>query len=1272
MFKKNILRRMIAMALSAIMLMSLMPMMALAEDFLTQDDVISEISEIVPNEGNALSTVIIASLSELDETTVLWQGFSEGQGSLESLVLPSQLTGQDDENNNITISGVTWACDDFNPNRAGYYRFNATLPTGYVLGSGVELPVITAVIGTLGGSGVELFGVGDVTWNSSTVPVLTALNNDKILTIESGASGELIIPNDVSILTIIGAGAGVNIPDTHITITSTNDVTLTIEDLNITAPSGYTAALDYQGADKLTLNLENVSITGGSNSTSMGGHGILSQGRETVINASGAVTLTGGNSIGSTGGGGIATTGRLSVNGDLTAAGGVGTSAPHGSGIQSYANVNISAGSSITATGVHGVWLSQNCNINLGGSLVALAKGIGAKTALSLLGTGKVNFTAAAARLTVEDVNSDAYSDIRIIHSEVGYEFCSTLPTALVNQVLARSSTSQTTIYLDNATDPTTIVWDGGVTGAQSGFNFINMKSGGVHENVTTILVADTAGGTLEIPDGKNTLTIQGITSGVKTIVTDGQIDIINADDVNLTLKDLDITAAFNGYPQLTAALRYITAGKTLTLNCDNVSLTGGGISTTAKYGGGLYIYGSLIVNGDLTTTGGEGGLTGGSYGIAIQENMTVNGDLTTIGGKAPIPGGGIYIKGHLTVNDNLKAIGGEGVMVGGFEAIDGVGVDTEGGLSVNGNMEASGRIGVSGSSAIIYYLAGELNAISTRDVALSGGTVEFTNPAAALTMKDFASSPASNINISKNFAGSADYGFSATGGVTLSGNPANVARGSTTAGTVSLKPAYNLTVNNGTGGGSYVAGAAVSITANAAPAGQMFDKWTGGADAIFAAGARTDESTTINMPSTAVTISATYKALPPNTYSITLNQKTGGTATVSKTNATAGESITLNITSVASNYSFSGWTVIPSTITWTNGNANRASATFTMPNGAVSITPNFTYTAPQNNNTDVDYSSNDSSDDNNSYVVYNSTLSQTSATVEQSESGGHEDVVITLNTNGNTLRSIKIGGRSLERNKDYTLNNNKVTIKGEYLDTLAAGKHTLTFDMSNGADLKLVVTTNTVDTTENKADSTTETEANTAVQKTQWANPFADVKENDWFYEPVKYAYENGLFSGTGAEAFSPQESMTRGMVVTVLGRLASIDTAGYSGESFGDVNSAQYYAPFVKWAAQVGIVSGVGDNNFAPDGNISRQDLAVILARYVEIMGINVRQTRQIVVFEDSVNISNYAEDAVAMMVRAGIISGMPDGSFAPANNATRAEVATVMYRFAGMADR
>ena len=284
------------------------------------------------------------------------------------------------------------------------------------------------------------------------------------------------------------------------------------------------------------------------------------------------------------------------------------------------------------------------------------------------------------------------------------------------------------------------------------------------------------------------------------------------------------------------------------------------------------------------------------------------------------------------------------------------------------------------------------------------------------------------------------------------------------------------------------------------------------------------------------------------------------------------------------------------------------------------------------------------SSDDNGGTIVNNSTINPQAAAPIRDADGKHDDVVITLTANDNTLKNLVSNNNNLVKDIDYTVDGNKITIKGLYLDTLTAGEHTITFDMNQGADPKLTIT----------------------ISEESWQNPFIDVNKNQWFYEDVAYVVENGLFNGTSNNTFSPNMSMTRGMLVTVLGRLAGIDTEAYSGASFEDVDIEEYYAPYIKWAAEMGIVNGTGNDIFAPNTNITRQDLAVILYRYAEKMGITLQQTLQNVDFTDSDNIAGYAAEAVEAMVRAGVINGRDNGSFDPTATATRAEVAAMLHRF------
>jgi len=192
-------------------------------------------------------------------------------------------------------------------------------------------------------------------------------------------------------------------------------------------------------------------------------------------------------------------------------------------------------------------------------------------------------------------------------------------------------------------------------------------------------------------------------------------------------------------------------------------------------------------------------------------------------------------------------------------------------------------------------------------------------------------------------------------------------------------------------------------------------------------------------------------------------------------------------------------------------------------------------------------------------------------------------------------------------------------------------------------------------------------TTTRTAGEKAE--NPFTDVKESDWFYSAVQYAREKGFFSGTSATTFEPNRTMTRGMFVTVLGRMAGVDTADYKGEStFSDVEADAYYAPYVAWAAKHGITTGVGEGKFAPDELINRQQMAVFFVRYFESFGVDYDTGTKISTTPADIDkVDGYARDAVLKLWRTGLLAG--DGvNFDPLGNASRAQAATLCMRIDG----
>ena len=175
----------------------------------------------------------------------------------------------------------------------------------------------------------------------------------------------------------------------------------------------------------------------------------------------------------------------------------------------------------------------------------------------------------------------------------------------------------------------------------------------------------------------------------------------------------------------------------------------------------------------------------------------------------------------------------------------------------------------------------------------------------------------------------------------------------------------------------------------------------------------------------------------------------------------------------------------------------------------------------------------------------------------------------------------------------------------------------------------------------------------------------FTDITGH-WAADNILFAASRGLLSGTSDTTFSPGTGMTRGMFVTALGRLAGINPDSYQTGKFTDVKADAYYAPYVNWAAQTGIVEGVTATTFAPDTNINREQMAVIMKNYAAKLGHDLPQTLKAVTFADNTQISSWAKDAVKSMQQAGILAGKNENKFDPKGTATRAEVATVLRRF------
>ena len=175
----------------------------------------------------------------------------------------------------------------------------------------------------------------------------------------------------------------------------------------------------------------------------------------------------------------------------------------------------------------------------------------------------------------------------------------------------------------------------------------------------------------------------------------------------------------------------------------------------------------------------------------------------------------------------------------------------------------------------------------------------------------------------------------------------------------------------------------------------------------------------------------------------------------------------------------------------------------------------------------------------------------------------------------------------------------------------------------------------------------------------------FTDIGTH-WGKEAIDYVVGRGLLSGTSKTTFAPDTAMTRGMLVTALGRLAGMDVKAYTANSFTDVKTDSAFRPYIEWAYKKGIVQGIGNQQFAPDRAITREEIAVIFANYAKATGYKLPVTREAAAYTDVSSIGSTYNTAVTAMQQAGIMMGGTGNKFNPKSNATRAEVSSMLHRY------
>ena len=344
-----------------------------------------------------------------------------------------------------------------------------------------------------------------------------------------------------------------------------------------------------------------------------------------------------------------------------------------------------------------------------------------------------------------------------------------------------------------------------------------------------------------------------------------------------------------------------------------------------------------------------------------------------------------------------------------------------------------------------------------------------------------------------------------------------------------------------------------------------------------------------------------------PKTYTLTVDLNGGSGGTTGGTYP-ASEVVNINAGS-RSNYRFDGWT---SSNGGSFADASSASTSFTMPAANTTITANWRYIGGGGSTTDY--------------------------------------YRLTFETNGGSeISSIRRAEYTTIDLTDYTPTREGYEFTGWYADENLTEKIT---------SIRLTRNTTVYAGWEEIKEN----------PSTGFENPFTDVSESDWFFNDVKFVYQNGLMNGTSATTFSPEGTTSRGMIVTILWRMAGSPDMEDKiwGYPFADVDATAYYGTAVYWARLNGIAGGYDNATFGPNDPITREQMAAILYRYAQYKGYDVSAKADLNKFTDADEISNYALEALQWANAEGLINGKGDGVLDPKGQATRAEAAAILMRF------
>lgn len=265
---------------------------------------------------------------------------------------------------------------------------------------------------------------------------------------------------------------------------------------------------------------------------------------------------------------------------------------------------------------------------------------------------------------------------------------------------------------------------------------------------------------------------------------------------------------------------------------------------------------------------------------------------------------------------------------------------------------------------------------------------------------------------------------------------------------------------------------------------------------------------------------------------------------------------------------------------------------------------------------------------------------------------GSTSSYTVKFETNGGS----KIANKSVSKKKTLAEptapTKEGYTFDGWYTDAELTEKYDFSAEVTKGFTLYAKWTKKVEVNADDEKNDIENTEANDSI--------FADVNESDWFYEAVKFAFENGITSGVSANMFAPNDKVTRGQFITMLCRAYGIKEM--TGENFDDCGDT-WYTGYLAAAKQAGISKGIGDNKFAPEREITREEMVTLIYNYLKAEGKAIAIANE-PSFDDNDAISDWAKLGVAFASSKGYVKGKGNNMFDPKGHATRAELAQIFY--------